>query len=102
MKILLKLKKLLKEAVKSGKIYYTGKKLNQHFDYEFTGFLHMLNSKEWKSFEDKEKQFRAEMFLRCFLAIIPSVLYFYIKLSSFLCLGSRAEREILLLSKYFQ
>ena len=53
MKILLKLKKLLKEAVKSRKIYYTGAKLK----YEFTGFLHLLNSEEWKSFEDKQKQF---------------------------------------------
>ena len=35
MKILLKLKKLLKEAAKSRKIYYTGTKLNQRFDYEF-------------------------------------------------------------------
>ena len=61
MKIFLKLKKLLKEAVKSGKIYYTGTKLNQRFDYEFTGFLHLLNSEEWKSSEDKEKQFRAEI-----------------------------------------
>ena len=61
MKILLKLKKLLKEAVKSGKMYYTGTKLNQRFDYEFTGFLHMLNSEEQKSFEGKEKHFRAEI-----------------------------------------
>ena len=29
--------------------------------------------------------------------IIPSILCFYIKLNSYLCLGSRAERKILLL-----
>ena len=36
-----------------------------------------------------------EFFLR--MSIIPSILYFYIKLSIFLCLGSRSERKILFL-----
>ena len=53
---------MLKEAGKSGKIYYAGTKLNQRFDYEITGFLHLLNSKEWKSFEDRK--FRAEISLK--------------------------------------
>ena len=50
-----------KEAVEASKIYYTGTKPNQRFDYESTGFLHLLNSEEWKSFQDKEKQCRAEI-----------------------------------------
>ena len=88
MKIFLKLKKLLKEAVTSGKIYYTGAKLNQRFDYEFTGFLHMLNSEEQKSFEGKEKYFRAEISSK------------RINYGDFVCKGNISLQNVHILKKF--
>ena len=50
-----------KLAIGSGKIYFVGAKPVGTFDYDFGQFINFLNTSEWEAFEEKEKQFRAEI-----------------------------------------
>ena len=58
--MIVKLKRAIKSAIRGGKIYFVGTKLDSNFDFEeIYDDVRLLNGEEWKAFEVRERKFRA-------------------------------------------